>query len=161
MDDFPRRLAEAKSASFIQSLLRAARLLDELGLARKPRRVGPRPRAAHRALYPHIGLEGTRPSVIAAALGITPQAVAQLVRDLEAMEVVERVPDPIDGRARLVRFTDLGQQDILDGFGVLAGIEADVAARMGEEDVRALHRLLVRLEAVAVELRDGEEDGEA
>lgn len=68
------------------------------------------------------------------------------------MGLVERVADPTDGRARLIRFTALGQQDILDGFQILAGIEADVAERLGPTDTAELRRLLGRLEEVAVQL---------
>ena len=155
MARFEDQLSEAKARTFLQPLFKSARLLDALGIARKPPREGPPLRPAHRALYPHIAVgDGTRPSELAAALGITPQAIAQLVADLEAMGVVERVPDPDDGRARRVRFTEAGQQDILDGFQILAGIEADVAARMGEADVAELKRLLDRLEEVAVDLTE-------
>jgi DNA-binding MarR family transcriptional regulator len=45
---------------------------------------------------------------LAAFLGVTKQAAAQLVDDLEAKGYVERVPHPSDGRARLVVLTERG-----------------------------------------------------
>jgi len=151
--DFEAELAKKKSTSLMQSLLRASRLLKELAVARKQEQfAGPHPRAAHAALYAHIALEGTRPSVLAERLSITPQAVAQLVRELETMGLVERVPDPRDGRARLVRFTAKGRQDILDGFAVFATIEADLRSAMGARSYDRLCRLLRALEDAAEDL---------
>ncbi|MEM6927157.1 MAG: MarR family winged helix-turn-helix transcriptional regulator [Myxococcota bacterium] len=162
MADYEQRLARAKKQSLMQPLFRAARLLTELGLRRKAPREGPHPRPSHMALYPHIELAGTRPSVLAERLGITPQAVAQLVADLETMGFVERVPDPADGRARLVRFTDLGQQDILDGFIAFERVEAEIAARLDEGELATLRDLVLRLEAIADELiRDPDPDPSA
>ena len=61
-------------------------------------------RPAHTALFPHIDLSGTRQTALARRMGVSKQAVGQLVSELEQMGALERVPDPSDGRARLVRF---------------------------------------------------------
>lgn len=108
------------------------------------------------ALYPHIDFGGTRPTHIAERLGITPQAVAQLVGDLEDMGLVERVPDPSDRRARLVRFTAKGQRDLLAGFRALSTIEADIENAMGKRDLRRLVHLVRRLEQVVEEIWEAE-----
>src|SRR5256885_13963788 len=101
------RLAARKQASVGQLLFKAARLFNERAMARVQRRV-PEARLAHTALLPHIDLDGTRQTEIARRAGITKQAVGQLVDDLIALGLVEREPDPLDGRAHLVRFTDDG-----------------------------------------------------
>lgn len=148
MTRFEERLAAAKSQSLLQKLFRSSRLLKELAVARKQRaHPRPQPRTAHAALYAHISLEGTRPTLLADKLGITPQAVAQLVGELEAMGLVERVPDPSDGRARLVRFTRKGRQDVLDGFQIFEGVEADLRRELGDRDFERLHTLLARFES--------------
>lgn len=46
---------------------------------------------------------------IAAHLGVTKQAAAQLVAHLVERGYLRRVPDPTDGRARLLVLTDRGQ----------------------------------------------------
>src|SRR5690349_10738908 len=108
------RVDAAKQQSAGQLLLKCARLLDERAVARINRQ-GPqvRLRPAHTGLLPHIDKEGTRLTELARRVGVTKQAVGQLVEDLERMGVVERAPDPLDGRARLVRFTDRGLQAIM------------------------------------------------
>ena len=144
-DNFADRLEEAKRASTGQLLLRCARLFNEHALRTAPAGEGPRPRPAHMALFPHIALQGTRPSHLAAKLGISKQAVGQLVDDLEAMGTVARIPDPDDGRARRVVFTDRGRAGMLAGIGHLDAVSRDVAQVIGEEPMEALHRSLVLL----------------
>lgn len=52
-----------------------------------------------------IAAGGSRVSELAAQARVTKQSAASLVEQLEASGYVERVPDPTDGRARLVRLT--------------------------------------------------------
>src|SRR5215218_8311342 len=52
-----------------------------------------------------IGPQGTRVSDLAEQARVTKQSAAFLVEQLEAAGYVERVPDPSDRRARLVRLT--------------------------------------------------------
>src|SRR6476620_1735621 len=52
-----------------------------------------------------IGPKGTRLSDLAEQAEVTKQTATALVDRLEASGYVERVPDPSDGRARLVRLT--------------------------------------------------------
>lgn len=124
-------------------LFRAARLLNEEAVARieSEARVGLRP--SHTALLPHIDPEaGTRLTELADAMGITKQAVGQLVEDLERMGVVTRVADPLDGRAKLVQITRLGRSALRHGQGVLRLLEAEIAKGIGPERVSALRELL-------------------
>lgn len=157
MAKFEDRLAESKAKSLLQAVFRASRLLQELAVTRKQSASSePQPRTAHAALYAHISLEGTRPTTLANKLGITPQAVAQLVGELESMGLVERVPDPKDGRARLVRFTRKGRQDILAGFRVFETIEDELRDELGGRDFDRLLALAKRLETVAAQLLEAE-----
>ena len=159
MTRFEERLAAAKSQSLLQKLFRSSRRLKELAVARKQRaHPRPQPRTAHAALYAHIALEGTRPTLLAEKLGITPQAVAQLVGELETMGFVERVPDPADGRARLVRFTRKGRQDLLDGFQIFEGVEADLRRELGDRDFERLHTLLARFESAVDRLVSSDDE---
>src|SRR4051812_48836474 len=95
------RLDHAKNRSTLQLLFKAARLIDEEALRRVAERPGrPRLRRSHTNLFPHLDLEGTRVTDLAERLGVTKQAVSQLVDDLEAMDILERVVDPDDARGR-------------------------------------------------------------
>ncbi|MBO6936513.1 MAG: MarR family transcriptional regulator [Deltaproteobacteria bacterium] len=143
---FPEALETAKRASTAQLLFKCARLLNEHALATIPTPEGTaRPRPAHMALFPHIALEGTRPSELAKKLGISKQAVGQLVGELEAMGVVERQPDPDDGRAKRVVFTEQGLQGILEGLAHLRRVEAELAEAIGEDTMASLREALLVL----------------
>jgi DNA-binding MarR family transcriptional regulator len=50
--------------------------------------------------------------------------MGELVAELERRRYVERVPDPSDGRARLVRLTDEGRDVVRTALGVIMDIEA-------------------------------------
>jgi DNA-binding MarR family transcriptional regulator len=142
--EYAAQLDEAKRSSTLQLLFKAARLLNEEALERAAK-GGPRLRPSHTTLFPHIDLEGTRIVDLAARVGITKQAVSQLVDDLEALEVVERVEDPDDGRAKRVRFTKAGRRGLLDGLEVLRDLESELARSVGGTRMRELHDTLERL----------------
>jgi DNA-binding MarR family transcriptional regulator len=143
---FAARLEDAKRESTLQLLFKAARLLNEEALVRVASRRGrPSLRPSHTNLFPHIDLEGTRIVDLAARVGVTKQAVSQLVDELEAFGAVERVPDPADGRAKLVRFTKQGRKGLLDGLSVLRELEEELAGAIGTTRMRQLHEALALL----------------
>jgi len=74
-------------------------------------------------------------------MGISKQAVSRLVQELEEMGAVERVPDPTDGRAELVKFV---QGSLLDGLRGLMAYEAEFAEDLGEREMQELRTLLKR-----------------
>ena len=72
--------------------------------------------AAHVGLWRYPGLEELRPSQVADRVGITKQSVNDLLGHLEQHGYILRVPDLVDGRARMIRLTPKGrrlQQDNL------------------------------------------------
>lgn len=131
-----------------QLLLETARLLRRDAVRRLEERSGFAGfRATHAALLHHVSTEGTRSGDIAAALGVSKQAVSQLVSELEEMKVVERVPDPTDGRAKLVRFTPRGREGALQGLVVMAEMEREISAALGAGEVTAFRDALTRVRA--------------
>lgn len=138
------RLRKSKEKTTLEALFRAARLANERALERARTRQmrGPQVRAAHMSLFPHIDLRGTRISVLAERVGISKQAVSELVEELDEMGVVTRIPDPSDGRAKLVIFTKSGRQGILDGLKLLREIEAELARKIGKRKMLTLRSIL-------------------
>jgi DNA-binding MarR family transcriptional regulator len=136
-------LDHAKRASTLQLLFRAARLLDEAAVARV--RADPTAaamRTAHTALLPHLDFTGVRLTELATRVGVSKQAVAPLIDDLEAMGTVERVADPDDGRAKRIRLSKRGAAAIHHGLSVLATLEAELAVEVGKARMDDLHRAL-------------------
>lgn len=99
-------------------------------------------RPATFTVFQHMPPEGMRLTALAEAALMTKQSMGYLVDDLEALGYVERVPDPADRRAKLVRLTARGQDVDETVREVIRQIEADWAARMGEDDYRHLGQLL-------------------
>src|SRR5690606_23391637 len=57
-------------------------------------------------VFRFMDCDGTRPGALAARAGMTPQAMGELVTYLERHGYVRRVPDPSDGRGRVVVYAD-------------------------------------------------------
>ena len=70
------------------------------------------------------------------------------VDDLERLGYAERVPDPGDRRAKLVRLTEHGAAAAAAAGGIIAGIEADWAGRLGPRRSQALRGALEELHEV-------------
>lgn len=142
-------LEEAKRASVAQLLFKCARLVNERALARVCERRGIEIRAAHTALFPHIDVtRGSRLTDLAQALGVSKQAVGQLVDELSDMGMLERRPDPEDGRAKRVCYTSLGRQGLFDGLAILREEERAMERAIGAERFAQLHAALIALEAM-------------
>ncbi|HYP78109.1 MAG TPA: MarR family transcriptional regulator [Polyangiaceae bacterium] len=140
-------LEARKRESVAQLLFKCARLVNERAIARVndlPYAI--RLRASHTNLFPHLDFEGVRITELARRLDISKQAISQTIAELESMDVVETIPDPSDGRARLARFTDKGKQAIMQGLGVLRGIETEMERSIGKPKFDALHEALLALE---------------
>lgn len=59
-------------------------------------------RPAHGTIGQHIADRGSRVTELAQLAQVSKPTVVYLVNDLERLGYVERVPDPADGRAKLV-----------------------------------------------------------
>ena len=76
---------------------------------------------------------------------MTKQSMAQLVAHLEQHGYVERVPDPADGRAKLVRATARGREVYAIVRELIAELDARLDERMGAAKVAQLRELLEEL----------------
>jgi DNA-binding MarR family transcriptional regulator len=99
-------------------------------------------RPAHFTVFQHMPPEGIRLTDLADAALLTKQSMGYLVDDLEALGYVERVSDQTDRRAKVVRLTERGREVEETVRQVIRRIEADWAARLGEDEYRHLLRLL-------------------
>ena len=95
-----------------------------------------------------IGESGTRLTELADQAQVTKQTAGFLVDQLEKSGYVRRVPDPTDGRARLVCFAERGRAVVAVARRVEAEVEAEWTAHLGEQTARALREALTRLREV-------------
>ncbi|MGI9484955.1 MAG: MarR family winged helix-turn-helix transcriptional regulator [Geminicoccaceae bacterium] len=100
---------------------------------------------ARSSIIPYLDREGTRQVVLVERMGLSKQAVQQLVDDLESEGIVERRPDPADRRGKIVAFTQKGMKAQSDANRVKREVEADFCAKLGARDFAKLDELLRRL----------------
>jgi len=104
-------------------------------------------RDGHGCVFRFIDPDGSRLTTLAERAGFTKQAVGEIVDDLERLGYVERVPDPSDRRAKLIRLTGRGVAAYSVGLQVFDEIEREWEQRFGAERVAILRELLEELAA--------------
>src|SRR3954465_9282392 len=102
-------------------------------------------RPALSVVFQHLRDEGSRVTDIAERAQLTKQTVVYLVNELEALGYVERIPDPQDGRAKLVMAHARGRAGGEEARRVAAEIERDWTALIGAKRMRELRELLGEL----------------
>lgn len=76
---------------------------------------------------------------------MTPQAMGELVDELEDLQYVERQPDPQDRRAKLIVLTPKGRACVAAGLTTIEGVEDQIRQVLGEGGHRRLRNLLQKL----------------
>jgi len=106
-------------------------------------------RITHGCVFRYVRGTGMRLTEIAERANVTKQSAGEIVDDLVELGYVERVPDPADRRAKLVRLTGRGEKAQEFGFRAFAAIEERWADRFGAERIASLRKTLE--EVVATE----------
>lgn len=104
-------------------------------------------RVPHIAFLAHMTPDGRRPNEFAELMQVTKAAVTQLVDHLERHGLVERVPDPSDRRATLVRATPAADLGFAVARDRLAHIERQWERSLGRQELRTLADQLSQLAA--------------
>ncbi len=97
------------------------------------------------SVFEHLGPNGTTIAAMAKRAGITPQALVQVVDELERKGYVKREPSPTDRRAKLVRKTARGNRMTADAARILQEMEAAYAEAMGAKQFAAMRASLEQL----------------
>lgn len=145
--DLPNTTARRTSENLAILLREPFRVGTERLHRRFAERAHPDIRPPHGNVMQFLDDDGTRVSVLAERAQITKQSMAELVAHLERLGYVERVPDPSDGRAKLVRATARGRELYAIAREFVAEIEAEWTQRLGKAKMRQLRELLVELNA--------------
>ena len=105
-------------------------------------------------MFARIGHGGTRLTDRAEMAQVTKQTAGFLVDRLADAGYVERVPDPSDARARLVRIADRGRVAQECAARAVAEVEAEWHAHLGARDMDRLRSIMGRLRVVTDPYRD-------
>jgi DNA-binding MarR family transcriptional regulator len=103
-------------------------------------------RESHGCVFGYIDAErGSRLTELAERSRLTKQAVGEAATDLERLGYLERVPDPADGRAKIIRLTERGQDAWQTTRRLLAEVEGEWAERLGEDLVAGMREAAERI----------------
>jgi DNA-binding MarR family transcriptional regulator len=100
---------------------------------------------SHSAVFAQIGPEGSRLTELARGANMSPQAMGELVDELEELGYVVRRPDPSDRRAKLITLTPRGRECISAGLATIDGLEERISSVLGERGHRQLRTMLTKL----------------
>jgi DNA-binding MarR family transcriptional regulator len=105
-------------------------------------------RASHDCVFRYLTPEGVRLRYLAECSQLTPPAIGEHVDELERLGYVERVPDPSDRRAKLIRPTKRGTAFMQAAYQALAEIEREWTAVVGAKALTRLRDSLAEVRAL-------------
>ena len=103
---------------------------------------------AQSRLAQRIAAQGSRLTDLADRAQVTKQTASLLVAALEREGLVERIPDPSDGRARLIRLSARGREAAGQAMQVVRGVEQEWTEHLGAELAGQLRDGLVKLREI-------------
>ena len=82
---------------------------------------------------------------IAKRIGIEGPTLTRMLDMLEAEWLVERLPDPSDRRAKLIRLTDEGRQALAETQAIAGALRDQLLAEFSEEELDLINALVGRI----------------
>jgi DNA-binding MarR family transcriptional regulator len=108
-------------------------------------------RANHDCVFSHLPPQGTRLAELATQYRMAPQSIVWHVDQLERLGYVERVPDPVDRRAKLIRPTKHGLAYMASARDALADIEHEWVRALGTNSLTKLRDILRAIQSLEQE----------
>jgi DNA-binding MarR family transcriptional regulator len=105
-------------------------------------------KAIHDCVFRYLDPDGTRLQELATRSAMAPQSIGWHVDELERLGYVERVPDPSDRRAKLIRPTKRGLAFMAATKDALADIEKHWINALGRDTLCQLRDTLAAIRAL-------------
>jgi DNA-binding MarR family transcriptional regulator len=99
-------------------------------------------------VFQRIAPDGSRLTDLAEQAQVTKQSAGVLVDQLERLGYVRRVPDPADGRARLIVIEPRGRRAAELAIATAAEILSEWKAYLGTRNFTLLHQILDQLREI-------------
>lgn len=148
-------LRRFRRTSIGQPLTEIAKDFQKRALAKFVERGHTGLQPAHTSVILNLSLEGMRLTELARRASMTKQGMGQLVDDMERLGYVERVPDPTDSRAKIVRFSEKGRRLVAHGVEIGDIIHGEYARLIGSGRLRILRDTLEELNRQRRSAADG------
>ena len=91
------------------------------------------------------GQQGVKASDLSKNMHITRGGISQMINEMEAAGLIERISDPTDRRVVLITTTENGKRQMDEAFAFMQKNLAEIISFLGEEDSRQLIRILNRI----------------
>jgi len=105
-------------------------------------------------VFSYLSPQGTRLAELAMQSGMAPQSIVWHVDQLERLGYVERVPDPSDRRAKLIRPTKHGLAYMASARDALADIEHEWVNALGTTGLTTLRDTLRAIQSLGPQTDD-------
>ncbi len=102
-------------------------------------------RPMHLLVIERLFISEARATELAEAIGLTKQATGQILDRMDELDYVRRVPDPSDGRAKVLQLTDRGQRAAQTLLSIADENEEKLLAALGQTRHRQLRAALASL----------------
>ena len=102
-------------------------------------------RPMHLLVIERLFISEARATELAEAIGLTKQATGQILDRMDELDYVQRVPDPSDGRAKVLQLTDRGQRAAQTLRSIADENEEKLLAALGQTRHRQLRAALASL----------------
>jgi len=99
-------------------------------------------------VFQRVSPDGSRLTDLADQAQMTKQSASVMVDQLEHLGYVRRIPDPTDGRARLIVFEERGWQAVEVARGTLDEIFSEWKAYLGTRNFTLLRQILDQLREI-------------
>ena len=133
-----------RPALLMMDLLRGLYWVDE-ALQNGLRRHGwPNVSRSQSLILLNVAFGVHRASVLAQNLGISRQAISQMLSEMQKADLIEMRPDPDDRRAQIVVFSRKSAALRDDAMSILEQIETALAERLGQKRLAQMRETLAR-----------------
>ena len=134
-----------ENSLLLLDMMRTFLQMDEKLRARLQQRGWPSITRSQSMVLANVANGVTRASRLAENLGVTRQAMSQLLADMVKKGLIELIPDPDHGRAQLVQFAPQADGIREDARRVLRDLEAELEVSIGAQQMASLRQAFEQL----------------
>lgn len=102
--------------------------------------------ALHLLILPKVKTTGTSMAELVEDLGMPKQSISRSVKEMVKAGYIELQPDPADGRAKIVRFTEKSTALIETAKSIKVAFQRRVSTQLGPSNLSTLMTLLEQME---------------